>query len=142
MSTVSTRTDGTVPAAHRLGFENGQVVQELGYDEDVDAAFRADLEALLGTEMVAEDFDDVTDGALIWHRSEDGDLSDALVDAIGALDDNGPVWVLTPKPGRPGYVAPSDLEDAATTAGMHVMSTISAGPDWSGTRLASRGRGK
>ncbi|MCL2454297.1 MAG: DUF3052 domain-containing protein [Micrococcales bacterium] len=139
---MSSSTEGSARAAQRLGFSKGHVVQELGYDEDVDAGLRADLEEILDGELVDEDYDDVTDGALIWHRSDDGDLGDALVDALAALDDNGPVWVLTPKAGRDGHVPPSDVEDAATTTGMHVISTFSVAPDWSATRVASRGRGR
>ena len=36
-------------------------------------------------ELVDEDYDDVTDGAVIWFREDDGDLTDALVDATSAL---------------------------------------------------------
>jgi len=138
---VSSSTEGTTRAVVRLGFAAGQVVQEFGYDDDVDAGLRTDLEEMID-ELVGEDYDDVTDGALIWHRGDDDDLSDTLMDALGGLDDNGPVWVLTPKAGRRGHVPPSDVEDAAMTCGMHVMSTFAAADDWSATRLASRGRGK
>ena len=139
---MSSSTEGSARAAQRLGFTAGQVVQEFGYDEDAAADLRTDLEELVEVELVGEDYDDVTDGALIWHRADDDDLSDTLMDALGGLDDNGPVWVLTPKAGRPGHVLPSDVEDAATTCGMHVMSTFAAADDWSATRLSSRGRGK
>ena len=134
-------TEGSAQGAQRLGFEAGQVVQEFGYDVDVDTDLRTGLEEGVGAELVDEDFDDVTDGALVWHRADDGDLSDTLMDALGGLDDNGPVWVLTPKAGRPGHVPPSDVEDAATTCGMHVMGTFAAA-EWSATRLSGRGRGK
>ena len=39
--------------------------------------------------------------------------------------------------GRPGHVEPSEIEDAAPTAGLHATSTISACQDWTGTRLAT-----
>jgi hypothetical protein len=108
----------------------------------VDTVLRTGLEAVTGNELVDEDYDDVTDGAIIWFREEDGDLTDALVDALTVLDDNGPIWVLTPKAGRRGHVSHSDIEEAATTSGLHAMSTMSIAADWSATRLGTRGRGK
>jgi len=138
----STADDSATQAVARLGFIAGQVIQELGYDDDVDDDIRAGLEALTGTELVDEDFDDVTDGAVIWFRQEDGDLTDALVDAMTVLDDSGPIWVFSPKAGRRGHVSHSDIEEAANTSGLHAMTTFAIGPDWSATRLATRGRGK
>jgi len=139
---VSSTTDGAANAASRLGFAAGQVIQEFGYDDDVDDTLRSGLEAITGTELVDEDYDDVTDGAVIWFRQDDGDLTDALVDALTVLDDSGPIWVLTPKAGRTGHVSHSDIEEAATTSGLHAMSTLSIATDWSATRLAARGRGR
>ena len=40
--------------------------------------------ATIGTEMVGEDFQDVADVVVLWWREDDGDLVDALVDAIPA----------------------------------------------------------
>jgi hypothetical protein len=139
---VSSTTDGAAQVAARLGFTSGQVVQEFGYDDDVDQVLREGVEAVTGNELVDEDYDDVTDGAIIWFREDDGDLTDALVDAMTVLDDNGPIWVFTPKAGRPGHVSHSDIEEAATTSGLHAMSTMSIAADWSATRLGARGRGK
>lgn len=138
----STADDAVTQAVARLGFVAGQVVQELGYDDDVDETVRTSIEALTGTELVDEEYDDVTDGAVIWFRDDDGDLTDALVDAMTVLDGSGPIWVFTPKSGRAGHVSHSDIEEAATTSGLHAMTTFSIGPDWSATRLATRGRGK
>ena len=137
----STADDAAVQAAH-LGFISGQVIQEFGYDDDVDEDLRRGLQSLTGSELVDEDYDDVTDGAVIWFREDDGDLTDALVDAMTVLDGAGPIWVLTPKAGRSGHVSHSDIEEAATTSGLHAMSTFSIAPDWSATRLATRGRGR
>ncbi|WP_029287948.1 DUF3052 domain-containing protein [Cellulomonas sp. HZM] len=134
--------DVDAQAVARLGFTSGQVVQEIGYDDDADDDLRAAIEGVTGTELVDEDYDDVTDGAVIWFREDDGDLTDYLVDAMTVLDDNGPIWVLTPKSGRGGHVSHSDIEEAATTSGLHAMTTFSIAPDWSATRLATRGRGK
>ena len=52
------------------------------------------------------------------------------------------IWLLTPKTGRDGHVEPSDIEEAAPTAGLHATSTISACPDWTGTRLATPRSGR
>lgn len=124
--------------AGRLGLKPGQVVQELGFDEDCDDSLRAAVAAVTGTEIVGDDYDDVVDVVLLWWRDDDGDLVDALVDSLISLDDGGVVWLLTPKAGRPGHVEPGDIGDAAPTAGLHPTSSISAAVDWSGTRLVAR----
>jgi hypothetical protein len=123
--------------AAKLGISAGQVVQEIGYDDDVDADLRSGVAALSGSELVDDDYDDVVDVVLLWWRDDDGDLVDALVDAIGILADQGVVWLLTPKPGRDGHVESSDISDAAPTAGLQATSTISASRDWQGTRLVA-----
>lgn len=139
---MSDTADGVAQAAAHLGFASGQMIQEFGYDDDADEELRSGIEAITGGDLVDEDYDDVTDGAVIWFRDGDGDLADVLVDALTVLDDNGPIWVLSPKAGRPGHVQSSDVEEAATTAGLHPMTTFAAAPDWSATRLATRGRGR
>ncbi|KGM14331.1 DUF3052 domain-containing protein [Cellulomonas bogoriensis] len=128
--------------ADRLGLTAGQVIQEFGYDDDVDHELRDGIEKITGTELVDEDYGDVTDAVVIWWREEDGDLTDALVDARTALEDGGSVWLLTRKPGRQGHVGHSDIEEAATTAGLHATSTLTIAADWSATRLGTRGRGR
>ena len=124
--------------AGRLGLRPGQVVQELGYDDDADEALRAAVAAHTGNALVDEDHEEVVDVVLLWWRDDDGDLVDALVDSLISLDDGGVVWLLTPKAGRPGHVEPGDIGDAAPTAGLHQTSSISAADDWSGTRLVTR----
>jgi hypothetical protein len=123
--------------ATRLGITAGLVVQEMGYDDDVDADLRGAVVAVAGSELVDEDYEDVVDVVILWWRDEDGDLVDALVDAIAILADQGVVWLLTPKPGRDGHVEASDISDAAPTAGLQSTSTISASRDWQGTRLVA-----
>ncbi len=121
----------------RLGFQSGQVVQEFGYDDDVDHDLRDAVELVTGNELADEDADEVVDAVLLWWREDDGDLVDALVDVLGALVEGGPIWLLTPKSGRDGHVEPSDIEEAAPTAGLHSTRTISVGSDWTGTRLVT-----
>ncbi|WP_174184115.1 DUF3052 domain-containing protein [Nocardia barduliensis] len=120
--------------AQKLGITHGLVVQELGWDEDVDDDLRADVEETIGGELVDEDSDEVIDVVLLWWRDGDGDLVDALMDAIGPLADDGFVWVLTPKTGQPGHVEPSEIAESAPTAGLTQTSAISLG-SWTGSRL-------
>jgi len=123
--------------AARLGVKSGMVVQELGWDEDADEDLRDAIIEASGSEMVDEDTDEVADVVLLWWREDDGDLVDALIAAIGPLADNGVVWLLTPKAGRPGHVEPSEISESAPTAGLQQTSTVNAGKDWSGARLVS-----
>ena len=123
--------------AARFGVQSGHSVQEIGYDEDCDDALRGAIVAASGSDLQSDELDDVVDVVLLWWREEDGDLVDALVDTIGPLTDNGVVWLLTPKPGRDGNVEPSDIADAARTAGLAPTSTINAAPEWQGTRLVA-----
>lgn len=126
------------PIADRLGIRSGMVVQELGYDDDTDDTVVTAVEDACGGEVVGADSDEVIDVVLFWFRNEDGDLVDALVDAIGPLAEEGVIWLLTPKRGRSGYVEPSDIAEAAPTAGLSQTSIVSVGTDWAGARLAAR----
>lgn len=130
------RASGGATAA-RLGLSAGQVVQELGWDDDSDPGLRAEVESVVGTPLVDIDYDDIVDVVLLWHRDDDEDLVDTLVDAIGPLADLGVVWLLTPKMGRAGHVESADIADAAPTAGLQVTTTVSASRDWQGTRLVA-----
>ncbi len=130
-----TSQEGPAGLAGKFGVTAGWVIQELGFDDDCDASVSQAL-AEVG-ELVGEDFDDVVDAVLLWWREDDGDLVDALVDALTPLADNGVVWLMTPKAGRAGHVEPSDISDSAPTAGLQSTSTINAAPDWQGTRLVA-----
>src|SRR6202451_3772463 len=90
--------------AERLGIKPGQVVQEVGYDDDCDEDLRDAIGDVDGVELVGEDYDDVVDVVLLWWRDEDGDLVDALVDALTPLADGGDIWLLSPEAGRAGPV--------------------------------------
>ena len=100
----------------RLGIQKDQVVQELGWDEDIDDDIRADIEDACGGELLDEDADEVIDVVLLWWRDDDGDLVDRLMDAITPLADDGVIWVLTPKTGKPGHVMPAEIAESAPTA--------------------------
>jgi hypothetical protein len=122
----------------RLGISPGMVVAEIGFDEDSDEAVSVAIEGFLGADLVGPDSDEACDVVLMWFRDTDGDLVDALVDAITPLADGGVVWLLTPRRGRPGYVEPSDIAEAAPTAGLSQTSLAAIGPDWTGMRLVPR----
>jgi hypothetical protein len=128
--------------ADRLGIQAGQVVQEIGYDEDADEELRSAIVERCGSELLDEESDEVVDVVLLWWREVDGDLVDALMDAIVPLAESGVVWLLTPKNGRDGYVEPSEISESAPTAGLAQTSTLSAAKDWTGTRLVSPKAGR
>lgn len=121
--------------AAKFGLSTEWIVQELNVDTDCDLIVSEAV--ALHAELVSQDYDDVVDAVLLWWRSDDGDLVDALVDSLAALADNGIIWLMTPKPGRPGHVEPSEIAEAAPTAGMQATSTMNAATDWQGTRLVA-----
>ncbi|GAA3240758.1 DUF3052 domain-containing protein [Pseudonocardia petroleophila] len=123
--------------AGKLGVEPGMVVQEIGWDTDVDEAVRDAVEERAGDDLLDEDAVDVVDLVLMWWREGDGDLVDALVDAGGPLAESGVIWVLTPRTGRPGHVEPSEIAEAAPTAGLSQTSNVSVGDTWAGARLVA-----
>ena len=137
MSATADHAEGQRSRAEKLGFSAGQVVQELGYDEDSDEDLRRAVEEVTGSPLVDESYDDVVDAVILWWRDGDGDLVDALVDALTSLADGGIIWLFSPKAGRDGHVEPSDITEAAPTAGLSQTSSISAGRDWSGARLVA-----
>ncbi len=133
--TVSSQEGTLAGLAGKVGLGEGLVVQERGFDVDCDQSVSDAIASV--AELVDETYDDVVDAVLLWWRDEDGDLVDALVDALGPLADNGVIWLMTPKPGRDGHVEPEDIADAAPTSGLQATSNINAAPDWQGTRLVA-----
>ncbi len=124
-----------------FGLSAGQMVQELGWDSDVDEDVRASvMEAIQGD--LVEDVDDAVDVVLLWWRNDDGDLVDALVDSLTDLTPDGYIWVLTPKVGRPGAVDPADLAEGVNTAGMALTITVAAGPDWQAHKVVRPRNGR
>ena len=87
--------------------------------------------------MVGDDFEMSPIVVVLWWRDDDGDLVDALVDALSAITSGGVVWLFTPKAGRDGHVEPSEIGEAARTAGLSSTKSISAAADWAGTRLVA-----
>ena len=121
--------------ASKFGLADGLVIQEVGFAEDCDVAVSEAIASV--AELVDETYEDVVDGVLLWFRQDDGDLVDALMDALVELTETGVIWLMTPKVGRAGHVEPSDISDAAPTVGLATTSTINAAKDWQGTRLVS-----
>jgi Protein of unknown function (DUF3052) len=133
----------TSNAGARMGFGPGSVVQELGWDDDVDDQVRVQIEDAIDGDMVDGDYGNVVDAVVLWWRGDDGDLVDALVDALTDLASGGPIWLLTPKVGRPNAVDAADVTEAAPVAGLSVTTTTGVSQDWSATRLvAPRGQAR
>jgi hypothetical protein len=122
----------------RMGFAQGDLILEIGYAADSDDSLRAKIKAITGTEFIQSDPTEVIDGVIIWWRDGDGDLIDELMDALTFLSETGPIWVMTPKMGRPNYVEASEIQDAAPIAGLSVTSSIAIATDWTTTRLVAR----
>lgn len=139
---VTAGSTGVGAVVGRLGLTSGDVVGEMGYDDDVDHELREAVEQLTGESLV--DLDDsgageVVDAVLLWWREDDGDLTDSLVDSLTLLADEGVIWLLTPKTGRDGYVESSEISEAAQTAGLSQTTSVGGSDAWMITRL-SRGK--
>lgn len=126
---------GAAAALLKLGFAKGQIVQEFGYDADVDNDLRFDIEDVVGADLEDEDFKDGADGVVIWYRDGDDDLVDLMVDGLTKLFDQGYVVLLTPKAGRAGHVDASEVEEAASTAGLQTGGQVAISHDWVAIRL-------
>lgn len=142
MSGAAANAEGQRGVAERLGIQPGALVQQLGEDDDIASELVADVVARSGSPLVDPDSDDVVDVVLLWFRDDGGDLVDALVDARRQLRDSGTIWLFTPKAGRAGHVAPADILEAVPTAGLAQTSTVSAAPDWTGSRLVAPRAGR
>ncbi|MDD7384268.1 MAG: DUF3052 family protein [Actinomycetaceae bacterium] len=123
-------------------FAKGSVVQEFGYDDDVNNSVRQQIETMTGQALVDEDYDDIADGAIAWWRAEDGDtddLADLFLDVRDNLDSPAsPVWLMIPGPQSEGHVRAAEIEEAADAAGLISTTTIPAG-GWIAVRIAARG---
>ena len=104
------------------------VVQELGWDDDVDQDLRDEIMDVIDGELI-EDAVEAVDLVLLWQR-DDADVADALVDAQRDLSDTGWICVLTPKIGRPGYVDPADITEGVNSSGLVLTSGVDASHDW------------
>ncbi|WP_394854736.1 DUF3052 domain-containing protein [Bifidobacterium fermentum] len=134
----------TTRKAEEFGFHSGNIVQEWLWDDDVDDGIRLQIEDVTGEDLVDEDYDSAVDGVVIWWRDGDAedDLADTIVDAYTVLGDDGPLWILCPKPGRTGAPSASTVENAAKTAGMNAAMPLTVSKDWNGVRLSAFGKGR
>ncbi|MEU1626718.1 DUF3052 domain-containing protein [Streptomyces sp. NPDC020096] len=128
---------GKAGLAERLGVEPKLMVQERGWDEDVDHDVGSAVEERYGARLLAEGSGDVMDIILLWWREDGGDLLDELLDAVLCLAQDGVLWVLTPKIGRVGYVEQSVIADTAKTVGLNAVSVINVSEGWAGSRLVA-----
>lgn len=130
--------------AEEFGFQPGDIVQQWLWDDDVDDAICDNIENLTGEDLVDEDYDSSVDGVIIWWRDGDDEdeLADTIMDATNMLDDEAPMWVLTPKPGREGSPSSSTVQSAAKTAGMNAATPLTVSEDWNGIRLRAFGKGQ
>ena len=124
-----------------MGIASGQLILEVGFDDDCDLDLRAAIAAKSGSALLNDDSDEVVDAVLLWFREEDGDLVDELVDALTYLSESGPIWLMTPKVGQEGHVEAADIQDAAPTAGLTQTVSFLASTNWSATRLVARKSG-
>ncbi len=127
--------------ARKVGFAQGQIVLELGWDDDVDDELRGQVENVIDSALEEDDYDGVVDAVLLWWRDGDGDLIDDCVDALTTLADKGFVVVLVPEAGQDDHVEASEIEEAAQTAGLKASTTAKAG-DWIATKLVQGGHQK
>lgn len=121
-----------------MGIKKGDLILEVGHGHQSDSTVRDSICSITGTDLLDGHSQEVVDAVIIWWRDGDGDLVDELMDALTYLSQTGAIWVLTPKVGREGHVEPSEIQDAAPTAGLSQTSTISIAADWTATRLVAR----
>ncbi|MFJ5711528.1 DUF3052 family protein [Streptomyces sp. NPDC093105] len=122
----------TVDYAERMGLRAGQTVREIGWDDDTDPDLRDDVRRVTGTELLDDDV--VVDVVLYWWRLGDGDLASELRYDIGPLSEDGAVWVLTPRAGKPGHETVDDMAEAAASAGLRHAGSVDLG-GWVGHRI-------
>lgn len=121
--------------AGRLGIEPGQTVGEFGWDEDSDEELRRSVAERTGTALLDEDAEGTLDAVLLWWREGDGDLADALTNAVTSLAGDGFVWLLSPGLGHDGHVEAAEIQEEARTAGLSRVGSLRAAGSWMGTRL-------
>jgi hypothetical protein len=120
----------------------GNLILEVGLDSDCDEDLREALVSKSENQMLVGQINQVVDTVLLWWRDGDGDLVDDLMDALTYLSETGPIWLLTPKVGLDGHVEPSDIQDAARTAGLTQTVTFHVAHDWVATKLVARKSGR
>jgi hypothetical protein len=136
--------DETNPAAP-LDLAPGQVVLEIGYDEDVDHHLRAGIESVTGRDMIGKDYagsgyEAAADVVLLWYRDHSGDFGDltgTLIGASGLIGAGGVIWLITPRAGLDGWTEPGDIRKAVQTARLSMTKAVFAGQGWESCRLTA-----
>lgn len=131
-------------SGNEMGFRSGHLVQEFGYDDDVDMSLRDTIERLTGEQLEDEDYRGGADGVILWWRADDGDvddLTDLFVDCTGGLtDDTAPIWLFVPDQNADLSVPMEDVNDAAGTAGLSVTTTFHLDSGWNAFQVVSHSR--
>ena len=133
---------GSGQLASRMGIQPGFLVLQRGFGADCDSSISEEIANVCGSALLGENSQEVVDAVITWFREGDEDLVDELVDCLTYLTESGAIWLLTPKVGRDGHVEPSDIQDAAPTAGLSLTSTFQASKDWIATKLVARKSGR
>jgi len=134
VSSTAGQGDVRTPHDSKLGLTPGLVVQEIGWDEDVDEDVRILFEDATDNELIEEAVEAV-DVVLLWWRDGDGDLVDGLLGALTDLTRVGYVWLMTPKVGRDGFVDAAELAEGAVTAGLSMTNSAAISADWAANKL-------
>jgi hypothetical protein len=124
--------------ADELGIEPGMVVQGRNWGRDgarLPDGLRAAVEERSGGDLLDESADEVVDVVLLCWRAGDGDLVDALMDAMGNLAENAWIWILIPHDGYGGQDESDELAESVPTAGLVQEDSVSLGNGWSATWL-------
>lgn len=117
-----------------MGLTEGMVVQELGWDSDVDEGLRTIVMDAIDADLVDEAVEAV-DAVLLWWRDEDGDVADGLVDSLTDLATTGIIWLMTPKVGRTGHVNAQDISEGVNTAGMALTTPVDVSEEWQAQKV-------
>ncbi|MEU2504032.1 DUF3052 family protein [Streptomyces sp. NPDC007863] len=120
--------------AETMGLTAGQAVREFGADDDTDDAIRDDIRLVTGRELLDDASEEAADAVLWWWREGDGDLTSELRYEAGPLAENGSIWVLTPRQGKPGHVPAPEMAELAVDAGLRVRAVTPLG-GWTGHHL-------
>lgn len=131
---MSLKDPAQIAGVQQLGLTEGMVVEELGWDDDVDEAFRQAVMEVIDSDLL-EESPDAVDAVILWLRQEDGDVMELLIDSLTDLSSDGLLWALTPKIGRSGYVSHSDLAEGVVAAGLSLTTTATVSKDWSAHRI-------
>ena len=119
----------------KLGLAPGLVVQELGWDSDVDDDVRVMIEDADRRRARSRTPWRPSTSCCCGGGTTTAISSTAWWTALTDLTDAGYIWLMTPKVGRTGYVDAADLAEAAVTAGLAQTNSAAVSADWAATKL-------